>query len=120
MDSFYSLLDVLHKIPIFILDTSLGAAKSPSVGDVFLSTVDALGMSKDVRNRLRRGDLIRVGHPEEKLFVFPLIPDGDSRIKLYLLAQLTMPILMRPYRLSRWSMPRMKYNHSTYGQDRTP
>ena len=64
VDSFYSSLDVLNKIPIFILDTSLGAAKSPSVGDVFLSTVDALGMSKDVHNRRRRGDLIRVGHPD--------------------------------------------------------
>ena len=46
------------------LDTSLGAAKSPAVGNIFLSTVDASGSSKDTRSRLRRGDLIRVGHPE--------------------------------------------------------
>jgi len=59
-----SALDVIDELPIFILDTSLGAAKSPSIGDVFLSTVDATGSSNDTRDRLQRGDLIRVGHPE--------------------------------------------------------
>ena len=61
---FYSTPDVIDEIPIFILDTSLGAAKSPSVGDVSLSTVDALGASRDMRTRIRRGDLVRVGHPD--------------------------------------------------------
>jgi hypothetical protein len=62
--NFYSALDVIHEIPIFILDTSLGAAKSPSVGDIFLSTVDAIGASRDMRTRIRRGDFVRVGHPD--------------------------------------------------------
>ncbi|KAL9181119.1 hypothetical protein ACHAXT_009924 [Thalassiosira profunda] len=59
-----SALEVIDELPIFLLDTSLGAAKSPSVGDVYLSTVDAAGASVDARGRLRRGDLLRVGHPE--------------------------------------------------------
>ena len=59
-----SQIDMIDELPIFILDTSLGAAKSPAIGDIFLSTVDASGSSKDTRGRLRRGDLIRVGHPE--------------------------------------------------------
>ena len=62
--NFYSELDIIDELPIFVLDTSLGAVKSPSVGDISLSTVDAFGSSKDVRSRIRRGDLIRVGHPE--------------------------------------------------------
>ena len=57
-------MDIIDELPVFILDTSLGAAKSPAVGDIFLSTVDASGSSKDTRSRIRRGDLIRVGHPE--------------------------------------------------------
>ena len=57
-------LDVVDELPIFILDTSLGAAKSPAVGDVFLRTVDASGTSLDSRGRLRRGDFVRVGHPD--------------------------------------------------------
>ena len=63
--NFYSELDIIDELPIFVLDTSLGAVKSPSVGDISLSTVDAFGSSKDVRSRIRRGDLIRVGHPEK-------------------------------------------------------
>ena len=54
---------VIDKLPIFMLDTSLGASKSPSVGDAFLNSVDASGSSDDMRGKLRRGDLIRVGHP---------------------------------------------------------
>eukprot|EP00985_Skeletonema_marinoi_P002205 scaffold893_cov143-Skeletonema_marinoi.AAC.9 len=54
---------VIDKIPIFMLDTSLGASKSPSVGDAFLNSVDASGSSNDMRGKLRRGDLVRVGHP---------------------------------------------------------
>ncbi|KAL7442689.1 hypothetical protein ACHAXH_009869 [Discostella pseudostelligera] len=63
--NFYSnsAVNIVDELPIFILDTSLGAAQSPTVGDIFLRTVDALGSSKDMRPRLRRGDLIRVGHP---------------------------------------------------------
>ncbi|KAL7541113.1 LOW QUALITY PROTEIN: hypothetical protein ACHAXR_012985 [Thalassiosira sp. AJA248-18] len=57
-------LNIIDELPIFLLDTSLGAAKSPAVGDIFLSTVDASGSPKDTRIRLRRGDLIRVGHPD--------------------------------------------------------
>ena len=60
----HSALDVIDELPLFTLDTSLGAAKSPSVGDIFLSTVDASGSAIDTRVRLRRGDLIRVGHPD--------------------------------------------------------
>lgn len=55
--------EVIDELPIFILDTSLGSAKSPAIGDVFLRSIDVLGSSKDTRGRLRRGDLIRVGHP---------------------------------------------------------
>eukprot|EP00956_Cyclotella_meneghiniana_P022416 scaffold42451_cov66-Cyclotella_meneghiniana.AAC.3 len=55
---------VIDELPIFRLDTSIGAAKSPTVGDMSLNTMDALGLSQDTRSRLRRGDLIRVGHPE--------------------------------------------------------
>lgn len=62
--NFYSAPDVIDEIPIFILDTSLGAAKSPSVGDVSLSMVDAREASMDIRTRIRRGDLVRVGHPD--------------------------------------------------------
>ena len=54
---------VIDKIPIFMLDTSLGASKSPALGDVFLNSVDVSGSSNDMRGKLRRGDLIRVGHP---------------------------------------------------------
>ncbi len=54
---------VVDKIPVFMLDTSLGASKSPSLGDAFLNSVDASGLSNDTRGKLRRGDLIRVGHP---------------------------------------------------------
>ncbi|KAL3797523.1 hypothetical protein HJC23_009887 [Cyclotella cryptica] len=50
--------NVINELPIFRLDTSLGAATSPAVGDMFLIT------SQDTRTRLRRGDLVRVGHPE--------------------------------------------------------
>ncbi|KAL7554112.1 hypothetical protein ACHAWF_017504 [Thalassiosira exigua] len=57
-------LSVIDELPIFILDTSMGAAKAPTVGDVFLSTIDASGSSNDSRSRIRRGDLIRVGHPD--------------------------------------------------------
>ena len=46
---------------LFRLDTSLGTAKSPMLGDV---DVDALGLSQDIPGRLRRGDLIRIGHPD--------------------------------------------------------
>ena len=46
------------------MDTLLGAAKSPSVSDISLSTVVAFGSSKDIRSRIRRGGLIRVGYPE--------------------------------------------------------
>jgi hypothetical protein len=59
-----SVSTVIDELPVFRLDTSLGAAKSPSTGDIFLSTVDALGSSRDTRSKLRRGDLVRVGHPE--------------------------------------------------------
>ena len=59
-----SVSSIIEGLPIFRLDTSLGAAVSPTVGDVYLSTVDALGFSRDTRSKLRRGDLIRVGHPE--------------------------------------------------------
>ena len=54
----------IEELPVFRLDTSLGAAMSPTVGDIYLSTVNVLGFSQDARNKLRRGDLIRVGHPE--------------------------------------------------------
>jgi len=53
----------IDKIPIFMLDTSLGASKSPAIGDAFLNSVDESGSSNDMRGKLRRGDLIRVGHP---------------------------------------------------------
>ena len=56
-------LSLVDKIPIFMLDTSLGASKSPSLGDAFLSSVDASGLSNDMRGKLSRGDFIRVGHP---------------------------------------------------------
>ena len=58
--NFYSnnAVDIIDELPIFILDTSLGASMSPTLGDTFLRTVD------DLRPRLRRGDLIKVGHPE--------------------------------------------------------
>ncbi|KAL7444023.1 hypothetical protein ACHAXM_009254 [Skeletonema potamos] len=55
--------NVVDKIPIFMLDTSLGASKSPSIGDAFLNSVDKSGSSNDMRGKLRRGDMIRVGHP---------------------------------------------------------
>ncbi|KAL7514942.1 hypothetical protein ACHAXN_013076 [Cyclotella atomus] len=55
---------IIDELPIFRLDTSLGASKSPSVGDIYLSTVDSFGSSQDTRGRLRRGDLVRVGHPD--------------------------------------------------------
>ncbi|KAL7473049.1 hypothetical protein ACHAXS_013421 [Conticribra weissflogii] len=56
--------NVIDELPVFMLDTSLGAAKSPSIGNNFIRTVDASGSSKDTRDRLRRGDLIRIGHPD--------------------------------------------------------
>ena len=62
--NFYSELDIIDELPIFVLDTLLGAAKSPSVGDISLGIVDAFGLSKDIHSRIRRGNLIRVGHPE--------------------------------------------------------
>ena len=51
-------------MPVFRLDTALGATKSPSIGDIFLSTEDALGSSRGTRRKLPRGDLVRAGHPE--------------------------------------------------------
>ena len=79
--NFYSALDVIHKIPIFILDTSLGAAKSPSVEDIFLSTVDAIGASRDMRIEYKEAILSEsVIRTWEKRFGFPLISIGDSRI----------------------------------------
>ena len=46
--NFYSELDIIDELPIFVLDTLLVAAKLPSVGDISFSTVEAFGLSKDV------------------------------------------------------------------------
>ena len=51
------------RLPIFILDTSLGASKQPTVGDMFLKTINSAGQFSNLSRNLNRGDLIRVGHP---------------------------------------------------------
>ena len=51
--------------PVFVLDTSLGSAKQPRLGDSNLNTINAAGSPDDVSNILTRGDLVRVGHPDD-------------------------------------------------------
>lgn len=53
----------VDRAPIFLLDTSLGSVKQPTLGDFFLNTVDYTGSPNDTSQRLKRGDLIRVGDP---------------------------------------------------------
>ena len=55
----------IDRAPVFVLDTSLGSAKQPMLGDSTLNTIDAAGSPNDVSNLLTRGDLIRVGHPDD-------------------------------------------------------
>ena len=55
----------IDRAPVFVLDTSVGSAKQPMLGDSTLNTIDAAGSSNDVSNLLARGGLIRVGHPDD-------------------------------------------------------
>jgi len=51
-------------VPIFLLDTSLGSAKHPRLGDSFLYTVNNGGSHNDITQKINRGDFVRVGHPK--------------------------------------------------------
>lgn len=53
------------RAPVFLLDTSLGSAKQPRLGDSNLNTIDSAGSPNDISNILTRGDLVRVGHPDD-------------------------------------------------------
>jgi len=55
----------IDRTPVFLLDTSLGSAKQPRLGDSVLNTISAVGLPNDVSHILTRGDLVRVGHPDE-------------------------------------------------------
>lgn len=52
-------------MPLLILDTSLGSVNGPTLGATSLKTITYLGSLNDVRSLVMRGDLIRVGHPEQ-------------------------------------------------------
>lgn len=54
----------LHLARLLMLDSSLGSVRKPAAGASELSTISFFGLHNDIRGKITRGDLIRVGHPE--------------------------------------------------------